>query len=269
MPLIAGAADDLGDQPRLAHAGVGDDGDDLSAPFDGDVEPRERGGQLVGTTDHRQAVLDQPQSRGPSLVHSHETRGGDRSGLALHGERSDVVPGEGVAGGLAHRLVDDDLVQRRELHQPRRQVHGVAEHAVAPPGDATEGAGSGAALGDADLHLEHRRHVQRAQLERGGDGAHGVVAVGDRCAERGVEVAALVADRDLQDVALEAGQDRLHLADERVELVGGVVVAVVVDAVEAQEQRHRRPELGEELAHARRRAGRPPAAAARGGSAPR
>ena len=91
---------------------------------------------------------------------------------------------------------------------------------------------------------------QLAELDRRGRGALRVVTVGDRCTERSVDVAALVADGDLQDVALVAVQDGLHGADELVELLLGVGVAVVVDALEADEQRHGRPQLGEELAHA-------------------
>ena len=60
-------------------------------------------------------------------------------------------------------------------------------------------------------------------------------ATGD--AEDAVEVGALVAERQLEDVAAVAGHDRLGPPDERVELVDRVGVVVVVDAAEAQEHR--------------------------------
>ena len=54
--------------------------------------------------------------------------------------------------------------------------------------------------------------------------------MGERRAEDAVQVGALVAERQLQDVAAVAGHDPLRRPDELVELLDRVVVVVVVDA---------------------------------------
>ena len=90
-----------------------------------------------------------------------------------------------------------------------------------------------------------------AQLERGRGGARGVVLVRERRAEHRAQVRALVAERQVEQVAAVRREDPLRAADEVVELRDRVVVVVVVDAAEADEQRIRRPQLGQELAAAR------------------
>ena len=104
-------------------------------------------------------------------------------------------------------------------------------------------------MGDPDLDVAGvGRLVEVAQLERRRRRPGGVVLVGDRRPEDAVEVGALVAERQLEDVAAVAGHDRLGPPDERVELVDRVGVVVVVDPAEAQEHRVGRPQLGEQLA---------------------
>ena len=92
------------------------------------------------------------------------------------------------------------------------------------------------------------RPLEVAQLQGRGRGPRGIVLVGDRRAEHPVQVGALVAEGQLQDVAAVAGHDPLGLPDEAVELRDRVGVVVVVDAGEAQEDGVRRPQLGQELA---------------------
>ena len=59
-------------------------------------------------------------------------------------------------------------------------------------------------MGDADLHAGRRGlRLQLAELERRRDGARGVVLVRDGRAEDAVEVRALVADRQLEEVPTE------------------------------------------------------------------
>ncbi len=102
---------------------------------------------------------------------------------------------------------------------------------------------------DADLQArDARRDFEGDDLERCGAGPRRVVFVGEGCAEHGVQVRALVADRELQDVAAVAVDDALGTADEIVELLRGGGVAVVVDAAEADEHRDGGPQLGEEVA---------------------
>ena len=95
-----------------------------------------------------------------------------------------------------------------------------------------------------------RRPLEVAQLEGGRGRPRGIVLVGDRRPEHAVQVRALVAEGQLEDVAAVAGHDPLGPPHEVVELLDGGFVVVVVDAAEAEEDRERRPELGEELAAA-------------------
>ena len=81
--------------------------------------------------------------------------------------------------------------------------------------------------------------LEVAQLEGRRRGARGVILVGQRRAEHAVQVGALVAERQLEDVAAVAVEDLLGLDDEVVELDVGVVIVVVVDAAEPQEHRDR------------------------------
>ena len=103
-------------------------------------------------------------------------------------------------------------------------------------------------MGDADLDAGHRGDaVEPAQFERGGSGPRRVVLVRERRTEDREQVGALVAERQLQQIAPVGGQDALRAADEVVELARGGVVGVVVDPAEAHEHGNRRPQLGEEL----------------------
>ncbi len=71
-----------------------------------------------------------------------------------------------------------------------------------------------------------------------------------RRAEHDVEIGALVADRQLEQVAAVFGADALGPAHEVVELGCGGVIPVVVDSREVHEHRGGRPQLGQKLASA-------------------
>ena len=103
--------------------------------------------------------------------------------------------------------------------------------------------------GQTDLDVARpRRSDEIAQLERRSRRAGRVVLVGDRGAEDPVEIGALVAERQLQQVSAVAGQDLLRGADEVVERLNGIGVAIEVDPGKPQEQWIGRTQLGEELA---------------------
>ena len=103
-------------------------------------------------------------------------------------------------------------------------------------------------MGDADLQVARRRGLREVpQVEGGRRGTRRVVLVGQRRPEHAVQVGALVAERQLQDVAAVPIEDPLRRPDELVQLLDRVVVVVVVDATEPEEDRDRRPELGQEL----------------------
>ena len=175
----------------------------------------------------------------------------DHGRLALDREVRQLRPDERLAGLASDRGLDVDLPRGRGRHQPRREVHRVAETHERAAHRVAVGAAARPPMGDADLDVARRgRLVEVAQLEDGRRRPGRVVLVGDRRAEHAVQVGALVTERQLQDVAAEAGHDPLRRPDEGVELLDGVLVLVVVDAAEAQEDRIRGPQLGEELAPA-------------------
>ena len=104
--------------------------------------------------------------------------------------------------------------------------------------------------------------LELAQLERGGRRARGVVLVRERRAEHAYRYAPLSPSVRWRRLPPYDARIRCARADEVVELRDRVVVVVVVDAAEADEQRVRRPQLGQELAApGATGARRPPAAA--------
>jgi hypothetical protein len=62
-----------------------------------------------------------------------------------------------------------------------------------------------------------------------------------------VQVRALVAERQVQQIAAVSGDDSLDVTDERVELRDRVAVFVVIDAAEVDEQWIRRSQLREKV----------------------
>ena len=111
------------------------------------------------------------------------------------------------------------------------------------------GAAAQRSAGQADLDVPGRgRLLEVTQLQRRGSSPDGVVLVRDRGSEHAVEVGALVAQRELEDVAPVRGHDPLRTTDERIQLRYGLGVVVVVDPAEPQEHGDREPQLGEELA---------------------
>ena len=161
------------------------------------------------------------------------------------------LPDEGFARVLADVAGDVDVLGGRRAHQAGGEVHGIAEAHEGPPHLVAVRAASEAAVGDADLQVARRGRLREvAQVQGRRRRPRRVVLVGERRPEDAVQVGALVAERQLQDVAAVPVEDALRRPDELVELLDRVVVVVVVDAAEAHEHGDRRPELREELASA-------------------
>ncbi len=176
----------------------------------------------------------------------------DRVCLALHPQVRQALPDEGLAGGLADGAGHVDPLPRGRGHESSGEVDGVAQADEGAAHLVAVGAAAQAALAHPDLDLARGGGLlEVAQLERRGRRPGRVVLVRQRRAEHAVQVGALVAQRELQDVAAVAVEDPLRRTDEVVQLLDRVVVVVVVDAAEAQEDRDGRAELGEELARAR------------------
>jgi hypothetical protein len=177
-----------------------------------------------------------------------EARDRDGAFLALDfdgGERGEF---EAVAEASGHAFGDEDFAGSGGGHEPGGEVHVVTEHAVRAAACTAVGTGAHRAAGDADTGVVDAGGDLRRRLddrECGGESASGVVFVGDGCAECGVEVAAFVADRDLEDVTVEVTDNALSPAEVGVEFLRGVGVFFERDAAETDEHRRGRPQLGE------------------------
>ncbi len=211
------------------------------------VELRADRVELRPAADDRQLGARAAARRVPLRAGQREHR--HRLGLALHVIGASCSQVKMLAGGAAHRFRNVDPARRRVRHETRREVDRVAEAGEGLPPLVAVGAAAQPAVRDSDLDAGDRgRRLELAQLERGGRRARGVVLVRERRAEHRVQVGALVAERQVEEIAAVRREDPLHAADEIVELRDRVVVVVVVDAAEPDEQRIRRPQLGEELA---------------------
>ncbi len=133
-------------------------------------------------------------------------------------QRGQLLPCEGLGRRLLNALSDQGFAKWRMLHEAGREIHIVAQGTVCTAGQAAIGAGPGGPLADADLHLRDERHTQVTQFQCGGYCANSIVFVGHRRAERSIQMAAFVADHQLQHVSAVAGQNSLHGLDEGVQL---------------------------------------------------
>ncbi len=175
----------------------------------------------------------------------------DRVGLALELEVRKALPDEGLARSLADGAGHVDPLPRGRGHQPSGEVDGVAQAHERAAHLVAVGAAAQAALAHPDLDLAGRGGLlEVTQLEGRGRRPGRVVLVRQWRPEHAVEVGALVAQRELEDVAPVAVEDPLRRPDEVVQLLDRLVVVVVVDAAEAQEYGNGRPELRQELAAA-------------------
>ena len=140
-------------------------------------------------------------------------------------------------------------VPRRGLrHEPGGEIDRIAEAHERSPHHVPVGAAPYATVRDPDLDLASGgRALELQDLERRCGRARRVVLVGEWRPEDRVEIRALVAEGELEEVAPVVGEYALRPADEVVELGDRVVVGVVVDPREANEHGDSGAELGEEL----------------------
>ncbi len=237
----------------LANAGWPLEGDDLPLPGQGAVEQPLQLGQFRGAADQRQLVLCTLERL--ALLAADDLGHRNRLRAALDGDQPQLAKLEPLLGLFGHAAADEDLARRGLAHQPGGHVDLVAHDAVGEARAARADAratltGPHAPAADADLHVADELQLRRrlAQLQRRGHGPQAVVVVGQRRAEAGVGVAALVADGQLDQEAFLLLYRRLEPADVGIELAAGVFVVVVIDAAELEEQSHGRPQFGQELA---------------------
>ncbi len=238
---------EFGRQTRLPHARLGRDADDAAATSERLVELRTDRVEFRPAADDREVGAGRRARCVP--LRAGQRKHGHRLGLALDRHRGQRVPVEHVAGGAPHRFGDIDLARRRIRHQPRREVDGIAETGERLPAPVAVRAAAQPSVRDPDLDARRRRRrFEVAQLERCGCCARRVVLVRLRRAEHRRQIRALVAERQVQQVAAIRGQNALHMPDEIVEFRDRVFIVVEVDAFEADEHRVRRPQLRQKLA---------------------
>ena len=178
-----------------------------------------------------------------------ELEDGDGRLPALDGHLGQALPLEAVAGRVVH-----GAGRRRSCPGGAFDISRAAR-LTGRRGTRTCGAwrartcrcARGRARSRSGCSLRRVVRLELAELERGGGRARGIVLVRERRTEDRVQVGALVAQRQLEQVAAVVGEHALGAADEVVELRGRLVVRVVVDAAEAHEHGERGPQLGQEL----------------------
>ena len=128
-------------------------------------------------------------------------------------------------------------------HQPGGAVDDAAQQRVAGLLGGAHEPGPGAALGDADRQLAGHRGVEGAG---GPGGSAAVIGLGEGRADRADDVAALVADDDVQERPAHAGQRVLRVAGDRVERVARSGVGVEVERRAAGEEDGDAAQVGEQ-----------------------
>src|SRR5439155_11469454 len=113
----------LGEQPRLSHARLADDADDVRVPL-AHARPQElQQRQLLAPADEGGVLTTSP------IVPSDQAVGLDRLRLPLHLERSDWLGVDAVPDPAPGRGGEEDLSGFGRLLQPRRDVDRIAHHA--------------------------------------------------------------------------------------------------------------------------------------------
>ncbi len=264
--VAAGAGEELAEQARLADAGRAEHRHELRPALPpGSLERVLQHGELVVPPDHRGVE----PARDPLVAGDrHQAVGGDPVGLALQLERLHRHDLHGVANEPVRRVADQHLGDRRRLLQARGGVHRVAGDEPLTrgdvPGDDLAGVDAGSVLqANAPASLEPRVELDERvlHLERGADGAEGVVLVEHRETEHGHD---RVADVLLHGpaVALEHGAHPVEvLAQDLAERLGVQRLAEARRALQVAEDDRDglahllRDRVGHELACRRSRTG--------------
>ena len=180
-----------------------------------------------------------------------------RARLALERPLAKRLQPEALAQQFRGTLADQDLAGLRLHHQARGHVRLVAQHAVGAPRAAAVRADAHRPLADAKLHLldERKGGWAVAQFQRRCRRALRVVVVRDRRAEGSIEIAALVARRQLDQRTGVACQHLLHPANIAVQMLAGGGVLFKIEPGKAHEECGGRAQLGQEALFAGRQVG--------------
>ena len=196
--------------------------------------------QLSVPPDHRQRIVRLRQTHRPHLAHPFDEKDRLEATFTFELHRRtrfnrDFVSHRSLDTRAHHRLAGS-----REPHQPRRQIHLIAQNPVSAATRAAIRAAAHNAL--AQPNLEWRQGTRGTRLvmqcQRGQHGPMRVILVGHRRTERATEVAAFIANNDLEQGAVIARQHPLHRTDERIEARFRVGLVIVVNPDETHEHRH-------------------------------
>ena len=241
--------DEAADQSGLAGAGLGLHHHDLALAGLGGPPELPQPLQLLLAADHGVEGGRDGGARAATGGPVEQPAYGHLLLAALHGDRGQVLPDEPLVGRVGHVAVHPDPARRRAGHQAGGEVDRVAEAAEGTALAVAVGTAAQASGGHPDLHVGDGYLLGDLEQPQGPlAGAGRVVLVGDRRAEHGVQVGALVADGELEDVAALLVEDLLGPGDEGVEHFRRLRVALEVQAAEPHEHRHGRSEVGQELA---------------------
>ena len=238
-----GAGEALGEQPGLAGADRPRERHHLTSARSRRGDGGRELGQLLDPAD---------QGRRPGRGWARRSRRQQgcrrrRRGLALEGQLLDFAEGEGRAHRAADLVGDQHAAGRGPGHQAGREVHRIPQAAERASLRVAVGAAAQPAPGHPHPDPGDGTSRQVEQVQGRGTGPRGVVLVGGGGAEDAVQVGALVADRELEEVAAVAVDDALGADQEHVEQLGGVVVEVEVDPAELDEDRHGGTQVRDEL----------------------
>ncbi len=186
-------------------------------------------GQFLLPADHRQGIAgflqaqDLPDPPAGQFAHRYRLR------LALDPERWQFVPGKAVRHPAVAGLAHQDPVPAGRLHQPRRQVHRVADGGVLLPAGGAHVPDKDPPAVDADMLLVDQGAFTGQPLQGQGaeEGPLLVVLAGHRRAKEGDRLATLVPHLHLADVAAVLFHRLKEVGDvggQALRRVGGLVV---------------------------------------------
>jgi len=122
---------ELAQQPRLAHAGLAEDGRQMRGAVAGDSRQQHlQGGELVLAPDERGLPVRAPGNAGVLLGQADHTPRRDRLGLALELERLERLVLDHAAGRPLGALADRDGPLAGARLQPRGDIDRVPDHRV-------------------------------------------------------------------------------------------------------------------------------------------